>query len=108
MALVEGAEAEEGAEGVAVETVAETPVTRPETRQPLLQMLQGIEALSTPIFPLVTGRGVACTSNLGVVLIFVRNRLRVRGKTSLPQDLLNETGTSSVTKTPTTTSTSIY
>ena len=103
-----GAEAEEAPEGVAAGIVAETPET-PEIRRILPETIvpPGIKALSTRIFPLVTGRGVACTSNSGEGHIFVRNRRLVHGKTSSPQGRLNETGTSSGTKTPVTPSTSI-
>ena len=56
-----------------------------------------IEAPSTQIFRLVSGKGARCTINSGNKVTFVQSHQRALGRMCSFQDQINETGTSPLT-----------
>ena len=90
--MVVDSEAAAVVEIVAVRVVKEVSQTRPRDRHP------GTRGPSTLTFRLETGKGVGCTSNSGVLLIFVPIHLHARGKMFSPQDHQNNDGLTSSAK----------
>ena len=74
-------EAAEAAEVVAVAVVKEAP----PTMVPELPQDPSTKALSILISPRVSGRGAVCISGGAGLLISVRSRRHVRGRTFLPR-----------------------